>query len=184
MASRISRWALSALSARTLPGGSLNTTRSYLIPANIDIRLPRSATPARLAAKASTIVEPPTTQEAAETVHDSAESPVTPNAAPSFFSEKLEQPPGSSTDWSKSYHGLSTQAFSKEVADILLAPIDPQDVEMKPGMYAVRQDTLRLTIAGKMVSYIFRRSNIDAFSTGLLVPAGGASHLGVRQMLA
>jgi hypothetical protein len=39
------------------------------------------------------------------------------------------------TDWSKSYHGLSTQAFSKEIAEVLLAPIDPLDVEMKPGAY-------------------------------------------------
>lgn len=38
------------------------------------------------------------------------------------------------TDWSKSYHGLSTQAFSKDIADILLAPIDIMDVEMKPGL--------------------------------------------------
>lgn len=38
-----------------------------------------------------------------------------------------------STDWSKSYHGLSQQPFPKEVADILLAPIDPMDIEMKPG---------------------------------------------------
>ena len=41
----------------------------------------------------------------------------------------------STTDWSKSYYGLSTQAFSKEIADILLAPIDSDDVEMKPGQY-------------------------------------------------
>ena len=37
------------------------------------------------------------------------------------------------TDWSRSYHGLSTQPFPKEVAEILMAPIDPNDVEMKPG---------------------------------------------------
>lgn len=43
------------------------------------------------------------------------------------------QPDGNSTDWSKSYHGLSTQAFPKEAADILMAPIDPLDIEMKPG---------------------------------------------------
>lgn len=36
-------------------------------------------------------------------------------------------------DWSKSYYGLSTQAFSKEVADILTAPLDPLDIEIKPG---------------------------------------------------
>ncbi|RDX53803.1 mitochondrial genome maintenance MGM101 [Polyporus arcularius HHB13444] len=38
----------------------------------------------------------------------------------------------SSPDWSKSYFGLSTQPFPKEAADILLAPIDPLDVEIKP----------------------------------------------------
>lgn len=37
------------------------------------------------------------------------------------------------TDWSKSYSGLGTNAFPKEVTDVLLAPVDPADVEMKPG---------------------------------------------------
>ncbi|KAI0268160.1 mitochondrial genome maintenance MGM101-domain-containing protein [Gloeopeniophorella convolvens] len=41
-------------------------------------------------------------------------------------------PPGGSTDWSRSYHGLSTQPFPAEAADILLAPIDPLDIEIKP----------------------------------------------------
>ncbi|KAJ3473847.1 hypothetical protein NLI96_g12793 [Meripilus lineatus] len=36
------------------------------------------------------------------------------------------------TDWSKSYSGLSQQPFSKEIAEVLLAPIEPEDVEMKP----------------------------------------------------
>jgi Mitochondrial genome maintenance MGM101 len=39
----------------------------------------------------------------------------------------------SGTDWSRSYHGLSETPFEKEISDILLAPIDPADVEMKPG---------------------------------------------------
>jgi hypothetical protein len=42
-------------------------------------------------------------------------------------------PTGSTTDWSRSYHGLSTQPFPPEAADILLASIDPLDIEMKPG---------------------------------------------------
>ena len=46
-------------------------------------------------------------------------------------------PTGGTTDWSRSYHGLSTQPFSAEVADILLASIDPLDIEMKPGTYSV-----------------------------------------------
>jgi hypothetical protein len=35
-------------------------------------------------------------------------------------------------DWTRSYHGLSEQAFSKEAATILLAPIPFDDVEVKP----------------------------------------------------
>ena len=42
----------------------------------------------------------------------------------------------STPDWSKSYFGLSTQPFPKEAADVLLAPIDPRDVEIKPGASA------------------------------------------------
>lgn len=35
-------------------------------------------------------------------------------------------------DWARSFHGLSTVPFSKEAADILLAPIATEDVEVKP----------------------------------------------------
>ncbi|RIB11435.1 mitochondrial genome maintenance protein, partial [Gigaspora rosea] len=35
-------------------------------------------------------------------------------------------------DWSKSYFGLSVKPFSKEVIDILLAPVVPEDIEIKP----------------------------------------------------
>lgn len=35
-------------------------------------------------------------------------------------------------DWTRSFHGLSTRPFSKEAADILLAEIPADDVEVKP----------------------------------------------------
>ena len=35
-------------------------------------------------------------------------------------------------DWSSSFHGLSTTAFPPETAEILMAPLDPGDVEVKP----------------------------------------------------
>ena len=35
-------------------------------------------------------------------------------------------------DWSRSFHGLSTEAFSPEAAKALLAPIHPDDIEIKP----------------------------------------------------
>lgn len=37
------------------------------------------------------------------------------------------------TDWSRSYHGLSQTPFPKEASDILLAPVEERDIEMKPG---------------------------------------------------
>lgn len=35
-------------------------------------------------------------------------------------------------DWTTSFHGLSDAPFSKEAADVLLKPLDPNDVEIKP----------------------------------------------------
>lgn len=35
-------------------------------------------------------------------------------------------------DWSRSFHGLSTAPFAKEAADILMAAIPFDDVEVKP----------------------------------------------------
>lgn len=35
-------------------------------------------------------------------------------------------------DWTRSYHGLGSVAFSKEQGEILLAPVDSGDVEVKP----------------------------------------------------
>lgn len=40
--------------------------------------------------------------------------------------------PNGHVDWTRSYHGLSAEPFSKEAAAILLAPVDPDDVEIKP----------------------------------------------------
>lgn len=42
---------------------------------------------------------------------------------------------GQPTDWSRSYHGLSVQPFDEKVSEILLAPVDPMDIEMKPGVF-------------------------------------------------
>ena len=39
----------------------------------------------------------------------------------------------SGTDWTRSFAGLSSSPFSKEAANVLLAPLDPLDVEIKPG---------------------------------------------------
>lgn len=35
-------------------------------------------------------------------------------------------------DWSSSFHGLSTTPFSPETAAVLMQPLDPLDIEIKP----------------------------------------------------
>lgn len=39
---------------------------------------------------------------------------------------------GTPINWSDSFHGLGTAPFPKEVSDILLAPIENDDIEIKP----------------------------------------------------
>lgn len=111
-----------ALVARVSGGAS----RYAQIPPSLDeveIEYPgeRSASPAA-APKASSS---PTASTFAST---------TPLPTPPPFLESLS---GDSdplaTDWSKSYHGLSSEPFSAEISNILQAPLDPEDVEMKPG---------------------------------------------------
>lgn len=38
-------------------------------------------------------------------------------------------------DWSTSFSGLGQKPFAKEVADELLKPLAPEDVEIKPGKF-------------------------------------------------
>ena len=50
------------------------------------------------------------------------------NDAPIILEDDTTQ-----VDWSRSFHGLSIQPFNDEAAQILTAPIDVTDVEIKPG---------------------------------------------------
>jgi len=45
---------------------------------------------------------------------------------------ELSIPDSNGIDWTQSYHGLAAQPFSKEIVDVLMAPIAPEDVEVKP----------------------------------------------------
>lgn len=49
--------------------------------------------------------------------------------------QNLSNSEDSKIDWSRSFHGLSTEAFSTEAADVLQAPLDPEDIEIKPGRW-------------------------------------------------
>ncbi len=64
----------------------------------------------------------------------SAPTPTTTTTTTQFPTEGLSYTgDGSTNDWSKSYFGLSVEPFTKEVADILQASLNPLDIEVKPG---------------------------------------------------
>ncbi|BFZ61241.1 hypothetical protein YB2330_002300 [Saitoella coloradoensis] len=52
-----------------------------------------------------------------------------PSDAPAL---ELNEGDADRVDWSRSFHGLSVEPFPKEVADVLMAPLDPGDIEIKP----------------------------------------------------
>ena len=101
--------------------------------------------------------EPPETLLSAE----SASSRISQIAFPGDF-----VPGGDSAanDWSKSYYGLSVEAFPKEIVDILLAPIDETDIEIKPGMSLFILFAIRFRPRSpKMGSSTFPKSNTVVF---------------------
>lgn len=46
--------------------------------------------------------------------------------------KKLDDDSSTGIDWTSSFHGLSDAPFAKEAANVLLKPLDPNDVEIKP----------------------------------------------------
>lgn len=72
-----------------------------------------------------------------EPIGDAASIAPAGTPAPSAFDGQLgiqEAQGGAPHDWSRSFHGLSYEPFRKEAAQVLQAPIDPLDIEVKPGM--------------------------------------------------
>ncbi|KAL9624385.1 MAG: hypothetical protein Q9160_001347 [Pyrenula sp. 1 TL-2023] len=70
----------------------------------------------------STTQKPSTTSSLASGLSDTPTPPLSIDADPS----------ASPVDWTRSFHGLSSQPFSSEAASVLLAPIPDSDVEIKP----------------------------------------------------
>ncbi|EJD01365.1 mitochondrial genome maintenance MGM101 [Fomitiporia mediterranea MF3/22] len=67
-------------------------------------------------------------EEVAQKAGGAAPSPIPPiNEAQNSYSGDENK-----TDWSRSYSGLSVQPFSKEAAEVLQAPLNPIDIEIKP----------------------------------------------------
>ncbi|OCL11462.1 mitochondrial genome maintenance protein MGM101 [Glonium stellatum] len=96
-----------------------------------------TATPSRLA---STPIKPKFTPTASEpppeTVRTSSVDESTRNLR--SLTDGLDDTPvelnenAKQIDWTRSYHGLGNAAFSAEASQVLLAPIEPDDVEVKP----------------------------------------------------
>jgi hypothetical protein len=76
--------------------------------------------------------QPPATANTTTTTTTSLQNGTQSSTTNSAATNGASGQPVDPSDWSKSYHGLSTQPFSKEVADLLQAPVDPKDIEMKP----------------------------------------------------
>lgn len=76
-----------------------------------------------------------TADRASRIVAPTPNQPTTPNISKTGLSDKpleLESASEEKIDWTRSFHGLSAAPFPKEAADILLAPTDPDEVEIKP----------------------------------------------------
>ncbi|GAA5807222.1 hypothetical protein MFLAVUS_000577 [Mucor flavus] len=95
--------------------------------------------------KTEKIAEKPVTKIVENPVFEQVEKPiinggisVTADIVDKFpttkqFDTPPEEPPQDmGHNWSASYYGLSTERFAKEAEDILMAPINPDDIEIKP----------------------------------------------------
>ncbi|KAK1144616.1 hypothetical protein N8T08_004919 [Aspergillus melleus] len=84
---------------------------------------PTSPTPSPAQDRASRIISPTPSHQ------------TTGNISKTGLSDKpleLDVSTEEKIDWTRSFHGLSAEPFPKEAADVLLAPTDPAEVEIKP----------------------------------------------------
>lgn len=92
---------------------------------------PASSTPATPASSSDTSSPPAfTTTPTSHPIQNITKTGLA-DAPPDLVLEPANVPNGH-VDWTRSYHGLSAEPFSKEAAAVLLAPVDPDDVEIKP----------------------------------------------------
>ena len=87
-----------------------------------------------------------TTSDGQNEINNNTAESVPSSATPGLPPLLDAPPPGGTTDWSRSYHGLSTQPFPPEVTNVLQADIDSLDIEMKPGTSLVALSSLSLLL--------------------------------------
>ena len=118
--------------ARNATGDYLYLGRSSLFTSSLYRQAEASAVPKPDTAIPPTNRPPPST---ASPVRSTAPTrPATTSLASGLSDQpiRLREDDPSNVDWTSSFHGLSVEPFKKEAADILLKPVDPEDVEIKP----------------------------------------------------
>ncbi|KIH93574.1 hypothetical protein SPBR_04363 [Sporothrix brasiliensis 5110] len=121
------------------PAGAVKTASpaqtSSSSSASRPIHSTRTAAAARSASPASAATPAPAATPAEPASPDTA--PFDPTAPPLPDAAGPAQGPAAdpnapAVDWSASFHGLSTTPFAPEVARVLMTPLDPEDIEIKP----------------------------------------------------
>ena len=88
-------------------------------------------------AQPTAVSQPDSTSSQPSTTTAKSTAPLNPGSASlkaglSDQPKKFDDESSAQIDWTTSFHGLSDAPFSKEAANVLLKPIDPNDVEIKP----------------------------------------------------
>jgi hypothetical protein len=101
-------------------------TASYRRNAEATAAIPKPSAPA------SSFTQTPPSSRTSKPAESSKSGTTSLTSGLSDQPIKLTEDDPSHVDWTSSFHGLSVEPFSKETADILLKPLDPEDVEIKP----------------------------------------------------
>lgn len=90
----------------------------------VKVPLPPPAEPEKAAPSAETSISKDTIK------NTPVATPATTVVSPSFDLDPAPMVIPSSVDWTCSYHGISAKPFSREVQEILMAPIPAEDIEV------------------------------------------------------
>ncbi|OJJ46589.1 hypothetical protein ASPZODRAFT_132659 [Penicilliopsis zonata CBS 506.65] len=119
---------------RTVSRSLITSSKRHQAGNNTTTTVPASKPPTSPIPKPSS--SPSTTPTAASSPSTTTPSrPTTDNISKTGLADKpveLESSTEDKIDWTRSFHGLSAAPFPKEAASILLAEIDPEEVEIKP----------------------------------------------------
>jgi hypothetical protein len=140
----------SSLSSLRLQARSSSTSSSASqSPSGFTVRSnakPHKGTPTPVTKSTGAPGQSPAVEQHASTSQDSLLEPL-PSAAAAAEPVPAANDNGTTElDWSTSFHGLSVQPFPSEAANILMQPIDPNDVEIKPGKPVLHVSPERLYV--------------------------------------